>query len=93
VSDELERIWKKAVVPKSKYYPGICPENLKKTTYNLSQYNPHHGPDSIQAPPDDQFRDLPRHHPVRLVIVVVVVIVVFRRILKSITDFIAIGET
>jgi hypothetical protein len=30
--DELEGIWKEAVAAKSRYYPGICLEGLRKTT-------------------------------------------------------------
>jgi hypothetical protein len=30
--DELERIWKEAVVFYWRYYPGICLEGLGKTT-------------------------------------------------------------
>jgi hypothetical protein len=31
MNDELKRIWKEAVVAYLRYYPGICPEGLKKT--------------------------------------------------------------
>jgi hypothetical protein len=29
---ELERIWKEAIVAFSRYFPGICPEGLRKFT-------------------------------------------------------------
>jgi hypothetical protein len=30
--DELEKIWKEAVVVLSRYYPGICLEELRNAT-------------------------------------------------------------
>jgi hypothetical protein len=32
VNNELERMWKEAVVAQLRYYPGICLEGLRKTT-------------------------------------------------------------
>jgi hypothetical protein len=34
MNDELGRIWKEAVWPNLKYYPGICLEVLRETTNN-----------------------------------------------------------
>jgi hypothetical protein len=34
MNDEMERIWKEAIVAQSKYYPRIFLEGLKKTTKN-----------------------------------------------------------
>jgi hypothetical protein len=35
MSNELERIWKEAVVACSRHYPGICLEGLKKIMKTL----------------------------------------------------------
>jgi hypothetical protein len=35
LNDELERVWKEAVVDFLTYCPSICLEGLKKTTKNL----------------------------------------------------------
>jgi hypothetical protein len=32
MNNKLEGIWKEAVVAKTRYYPGICLEGLRKTT-------------------------------------------------------------
>jgi hypothetical protein len=32
VNDELERIWMEMAMAKSRYYPSICLEGLRKTT-------------------------------------------------------------
>jgi hypothetical protein len=37
MNDELENIWKEAVVAESRYYPSICLGGLRKTTKILSQ--------------------------------------------------------
>jgi hypothetical protein len=37
MTDELERIWKEAVVTLSKCYPRVCLEGLRKTTENIDQ--------------------------------------------------------
>jgi hypothetical protein len=39
MNDELERMWKEAVVAYLKYYPGIRLEGPRKTTKNFSQDN------------------------------------------------------
>jgi hypothetical protein len=35
VNDELERMWKEAVGPNLRHYPGICLEGPRKTSKNL----------------------------------------------------------
>jgi hypothetical protein len=39
MNEELETMWKEAVVAYLKYYPGISLEGQRKTTKNLSQDN------------------------------------------------------
>lgn len=39
MTNELERLWKEAVGPDVKYYPGICLEEQRKSTENPSQDN------------------------------------------------------
>jgi hypothetical protein len=39
MNDNLESMWKEAVVASLKVYPGKCLERLMKTTKNLSQNN------------------------------------------------------
>jgi hypothetical protein len=50
--DELERIWKEAVVAYSKYYPGICLQGLGKTTRNLGLDSTCLLQDSNRVPPE-----------------------------------------
>jgi hypothetical protein len=50
-SNELERMWKEAVVANLSYYPGICLEALGKTTKNLSQDSWSPGRDLNPGPP------------------------------------------
>jgi hypothetical protein len=40
MNDEMERIWKGAIVVKWSYYPGICLEGPRKTTNNLKSGYP-----------------------------------------------------
>jgi hypothetical protein len=37
MNDELERIWKEAIVTQSKYFRGICMEGLRKITDNVTE--------------------------------------------------------
>jgi hypothetical protein len=55
-NDEWERIWKEAVVAKSRHYPGICLQGLTKTTKNTGQDSWVHGQDSNWAPPEYESR-------------------------------------
>jgi hypothetical protein len=36
ITDELEMIWKKTVVVKSRHYPGICLERMREVTKPLT---------------------------------------------------------
>jgi hypothetical protein len=45
-----ECVWKEAVVAQSRYYPGTCPEGLRKRMKHLSQDSRCPGRDSKQAP-------------------------------------------
>jgi hypothetical protein len=36
-NDELERVWKEAIMAQSRYYPRICLEVMRETTKNLVQ--------------------------------------------------------
>jgi hypothetical protein len=56
VNKELERIWKKEIVPSSGHYPGIYLQNLKKITKNLIIQNSLCSVrDSNLAPPENKF--------------------------------------
>jgi hypothetical protein len=33
--DELERVWKGAAIFESTYYPGTCPEGVRKTAIEV----------------------------------------------------------
>jgi hypothetical protein len=58
--DELERIWKEAVLAKSRYCPGIIYiEGLKKTTENVSQCSRCPSRDLNRALPEYEYRALP----------------------------------
>jgi hypothetical protein len=39
VNDELERIWREAIVTKFRYYPGTCLEGLRKTSKGFNHEN------------------------------------------------------
>jgi hypothetical protein len=52
MSDELERIWKEAVVSLLRYYRGILLERLRKITKNLSQDSRCPGRNLNPAPPE-----------------------------------------
>jgi hypothetical protein len=58
VDDELERIWRKAVVS-SIYYHSIFLEGLRKTIINLSQDSRCHDRHSNRAPTECKPRTLP----------------------------------
>jgi hypothetical protein len=55
---ELERIWKEVVVVHSRYCPGICPEEMRKTTGSLSEDGGCPSQDSNGAPPEHKSRAL-----------------------------------
>jgi hypothetical protein len=63
--DELERIWKKAVMAYSRYYPGILLEGLRNTAENLSPDGWDPARDSNDIPPDYEARTLPLDPPVQ----------------------------
>jgi hypothetical protein len=37
MNDELESVWKEAVMAQSRYTPGVCMEEMKKSIRNLSK--------------------------------------------------------
>lgn len=49
--DEYEKIWKEAVVAKSRHYPGIFLGQLRKAMKNSSKDSQCPGRDPSQAPP------------------------------------------
>jgi hypothetical protein len=52
MNDELERIWKEAVVAHLRYYPGICLMGLRKTMKTLSYDSLSSGRDLNPTPPE-----------------------------------------
>jgi hypothetical protein len=46
---QFERIWKETVMGNSRYYPGIFPEGMRKTTNDFSHDNWCPRRDSIRA--------------------------------------------
>jgi hypothetical protein len=50
MSDELERIWKEAIVDQSSYCSDIFMEELRKTKKNLDEDSRCPGRDSNRAP-------------------------------------------
>jgi hypothetical protein len=48
MNNELERMWKEAVV--AQYYPGICLEGMRKTMKNLIEDSQSLGQDMKQRP-------------------------------------------
>jgi hypothetical protein len=58
--DELERICKEAVMASSRYYsyPGVCLEELRKTSRNLTQYSWCSGRYSNQVPSEHSSKAL-----------------------------------
>jgi hypothetical protein len=63
LNDELERIWKEALMACMKYYCSICLEGVRKTQ---NAYKDSHWPglDSNQVPPEYRLKALPSNHPV-----------------------------
>jgi hypothetical protein len=62
--DELERIWKQAVMVLLRYYHGISLEGLRKTTKALSQDSWWPSSDVNQTFPRHKSRVLPLDKPV-----------------------------
>jgi hypothetical protein len=62
MNKELEIIWKKAVIPCSKYYPEISLEGLKKITMKSEKCRCSVR-DSNQAPPEHKHGALPVLQP------------------------------
>jgi hypothetical protein len=59
MNDELERIWKEAVMPISRYCAGIRLEGLRKTTIDFIQNSQYPSRDSNQAAPEYNLKALP----------------------------------
>jgi hypothetical protein len=61
--NDVERIWKEAVVAYSRYSSGCCLEGLKKTTWNITQNSWCPDRDSNRAPIECEWRALPLRQP------------------------------
>jgi hypothetical protein len=59
MDDELERIYKEAVMAQLAYYPGIRLEEVRETTTTVFQHSRHPGQDSNTAPSEYDTRDTP----------------------------------
>jgi hypothetical protein len=58
MNNELETIWKEAIVTYLMYYPGICLEELKNPTKTLTQVRFSAG-DFNRAPPNSGSGEIP----------------------------------
>lgn len=63
--DEVESIWKEAVMASSRYYPSSCLVGLKKDKKNISQDSQSPGWDSNQASPKYKSQAIPLDQPFR----------------------------
>jgi hypothetical protein len=63
MNDELEKIWKEAIVIYSKHHLANCLEGRRKTTRNLRHESKYHSQESNPASPKYNPRALPPHQP------------------------------